>query len=310
MGQPKAKWECSPNKNNADCRVGPFNLEAHVHRSGGKWAVFGDDLLTSADVVGPCDIVDLMLLAEAELERRLRGAAETMDGKELVAEDANAPKCTKCGARAPERYRGKRVITCPECSDPPKYAEHVTLGITGSRASAEAHQYTSDKTPVGTVERVNDDGTVLVRVGGSTNLFNEYAARQDKRLSALMLGPDEGSLAWALAHLRAGRECTDCFGVTYRMVSEGRYSYRQGSGASQRGGTCDKLPNKDGWKLADAAEGSREWAIEQMAAGQNCTDSDGDVWWREGIDYFCSATNGEHGQRHLPPQPDFDRGWK
>jgi hypothetical protein len=51
-------------------------------------------------VDGPCDITDLMRLAEAELARRLRLAAETMDGVELVAHlpGRDCDACERCGA--------------------------------------------------------------------------------------------------------------------------------------------------------------------------------------------------------------------
>lgn len=279
MGQPKAKWE-QMGQRCWRAFVGGYELVALAHEDECYAELFADERaapLWHQTATQPCDIVDLMLLAEAELERRLRGAADTMDGAELVAEQEAVaveqllPYCNMCcDTRAP-LTDGK----CDAC---------LLRGSVLEQRHAE-----------------------LLAV--PDNRADEPWERRLARATPAVSFSNMPSLAWALTHLRAGRECTDCFGVTYRMVGENRFNYRLLLD-SQRGGTCDKLPNKDGWRLAAAAEGSREWAIERMARGGSCVDVDGDIWWRSEGRYFCSATNGEHGQAKLPAQPEFNRGWR
>lgn len=108
MGHPKAKWDQYTEEHEGSdvwtAAVGPFYLEVIGGRGAAELCEYDHDAacvgetLWSGTLTTPCDIVDLMLLAEAELERRLRGAAETMDGKELVAtpEPVETMQCRFC----------------------------------------------------------------------------------------------------------------------------------------------------------------------------------------------------------------------
>lgn len=131
MGQPKAKWEFDPGAGwSADC--GPFHL--HANNAGdGRAELYDSEWkgLWEHKLAAPYDIVDLMLLAEVELERRLRVAAETMRGEELVAEHvpgADCSACETCGAhcqpigsivdgRCDSCRRDGRLLTPGELSD-------------------------------------------------------------------------------------------------------------------------------------------------------------------------------------------------
>lgn len=108
MRQPKAKW--SPYDEDTrriwTAAVGPFYLDVNANAGTCEIAEWEADsgtigeTLWEQDVPTPCDVVDLMLLAEADLERRLRGAAETMRGEELVATPAPAEtmQCRFCSS--------------------------------------------------------------------------------------------------------------------------------------------------------------------------------------------------------------------
>lgn len=348
MGQPKAKWERDPENGGWRADVGPFHLEVNTACDGraelydSEWKGLWDHRPAE-----PYDIVDLMLLSEAELKRRLRGAADTMDGKELVAEQEAVPApcvscsrlgspnpggwCGECGrmpvavdlcdfelcaeqatrpragmaycvqharehdenvaqalgvcARCGDRlFRNERPNeqgwcatcagnddagkardaalaqakrdnpmmvseTCTHCAGKPFIAMSYGMArpcqmcngtsMVTRRATAEeewGHERakptfeaarkmlnapallhpvdTSDKTPVGTVERVNDDGTVLVRVGGvekrmathQTMLKLAGAMDTGKSFEAfkagLSEGPAAGSREWAIEQMR------------------------------------------------------------------------------------------------------------
>lgn len=138
MGQPKAEWNVYQ-PGCAHAEVGMFFLDVHVMQDGwSDWVVAdADDVIAEGGWRGPCDITDLMRLAEAELARRLHGAADSMDGRELVAP--------------------------------------VSLRPTVSPLHPVD---TSDKTPVGVVEKVNEDGTVLVRVGGAAPTIDEKCKQE------------------------------------------------------------------------------------------------------------------------------------
>lgn len=90
MGQPKAKWS-KYGVNEWSAEVGPLWLQ--VQPSTGRieiWTTSPSGLIWSTKEPTPCDVTDLMRLAEAELARRLHGAADTMNGRELVAEPEHA----------------------------------------------------------------------------------------------------------------------------------------------------------------------------------------------------------------------------
>jgi len=87
--QPKAKWKKCDWRNAWTAVVGPFHLE--ISPSSGECLLsqwdgheVGAALWRDTRTV-PCDVTDLMRLTEAELARRLEDAAETMDGRDLVA---------------------------------------------------------------------------------------------------------------------------------------------------------------------------------------------------------------------------------
>lgn len=85
--EPKAKWqqvEAYSGEWSAD--VGPYVLE--VVTMLGRCSIWQNKpchRIWEKTTSTPCDVTDLMRLTEAELARRLTGAAETMDGGELVA---------------------------------------------------------------------------------------------------------------------------------------------------------------------------------------------------------------------------------
>lgn len=98
MGQPKAKW----GQHNGDwyATVGHHNIVASVPRACAElWEIGGrPQPLWRHEAKPPFDLVDLMRLAESELERRLRVTADTMDGTGLVAE-REPSACDGCGKR-------------------------------------------------------------------------------------------------------------------------------------------------------------------------------------------------------------------
>jgi hypothetical protein len=91
--QPKARWSLYiEGKRIWTAAVGPYHLEAHGHEgravireSAAESNTLGRSLWQTSVGI-PCDVVELMRLAEEELARRLSKAAETMDGRELVLE--------------------------------------------------------------------------------------------------------------------------------------------------------------------------------------------------------------------------------
>ena len=89
MSQPKAKWTKASGSEVWSAFVGPFYLEVNPPGCSLREV---STLAVLWEHIGPvpCDAPDLMRLTEAELARRLEGAAETMDGGELVGEPATA----------------------------------------------------------------------------------------------------------------------------------------------------------------------------------------------------------------------------
>jgi hypothetical protein len=91
MNQPKAKWSYDSDGDFWDATVGPFYLQIFTGRGTAELYDRGWKGLWSSTLQTPCDVVDLMRLAEDELARRLHSAADTMDGDELVASATVTP---------------------------------------------------------------------------------------------------------------------------------------------------------------------------------------------------------------------------
>jgi hypothetical protein len=86
--QPKAKWTKPSGSEVWSAFVGPFYLEVNPPACSLREV---STLAVLWEHVGPvpCDAPDLMRLTETELARRLEDAAETMDGRDLVARGAD-----------------------------------------------------------------------------------------------------------------------------------------------------------------------------------------------------------------------------
>lgn len=100
MGQPKAKWSRYEDSQQVwTAIVGPFYLDVDGETGDceiAEWDAESASIgrtLWEHHTPPPCDVVDLMRLTEDELARRLHGAAETMDGKELVAKPEPRRQC-------------------------------------------------------------------------------------------------------------------------------------------------------------------------------------------------------------------------
>lgn len=133
MGQPKAEWE----RHGAGWRsivgryelvvcvpMGSIGIREILTRRPSTWDIVGADMnsteaprlwLWQDTVPVPCDLADLMRLAESELARRLREAAETMDGSELVAPPRASigvdPGCAEAAVIATVDARTGRLLS-------------------------------------------------------------------------------------------------------------------------------------------------------------------------------------------------------
>lgn len=150
--EPKAKWTRRGNAWTAV--VGPFHLM--VTPKNGGCEICDSDTSTSPVTAGalvwdnrdnplptPCDVTDLMRMTEAELARRLTGAAETMRGEGLVA--------TECVAMIPPPAMGKTRTFDPQparAAAKPAPTSPKPLKV-GDRVSV--YCYTAAKRVLGTV---------------------------------------------------------------------------------------------------------------------------------------------------------------
>lgn len=154
MTQPKAKWSAydEDTKRIWTAAVGPFYLEANTADGYAELCSYDfesasiGEQLWKQPVSGPCDITDLMRLAEAELARRLRHAAETMDGNGLVA---------LSGPRQPHLQPGTKAWAIVAMKQ-----GRVAVTARGSRVRYQGH----DDFTVSRVEDIEEARVWLVRV--------------------------------------------------------------------------------------------------------------------------------------------------
>lgn len=369
MGQPKAKWERGDVDSEWYCEVGPFGLV--VSTAVGRWELWQKDPLTLLADNGdephvlPCDAADLMRLAEAELARRLHGAAESMDGRELVAEPVaghdysvceeccgrsseltdgkcyicvmraeqkrgnlwllhdgsgapkpltyanavapkpltpenieraiaemntiakgDAPKCQMCGTPAPERYRGKRVITCPECSNPaaPKYVGqvHLTIGPADAEALPRLTSYCD----------FEDCAASGKHRRGPMTYCDTHAREHDENVAQAKR--DNPLMVSVKCFCATG--CTVC----------------NGTGVTSRRATPEEKREHEAKKTPPV--GSREWAIQQMRDGRAVLDVDGDPWrYDDFADRYIMRAGEAAPVAWGPALPDYkclDQGWR
>lgn len=253
MGQPKAKW--SPydedTKRIWTAAVGPFYLDVNANDGTCEIAEWEADsgtigeTLWEQDVPTPCDVVDLMLLAEAELERRLREAAETMSGEELVAEPLSSGPT--------HRYPVCAALDCCEeqswgrgfwpglCETHARLKERANeLAATGGLVCGSREWAISslEEEPWKRLVNVNRPGhawhrlrreCVLERDKG-TWVSQELPEELKSGWSVLPVAsepPAEGSREWAIAEMRRGDQLIDEHGrawIWYEQEDEFRCS--------------------------------------------------------------------------------------
>lgn len=343
MGQPKAKWgRCGSELIWWRAKVGPFQLIADA-RAAEVLIEFNGDNVWQRTIEKPCDLADLMRLAESELERRLRATADTMDGSGLVAEHvagADCSVCEECGAhcqpigsmvdgRCAGCRRGGRLLSPGEMSVAIGSAPQPDNWLTRSKAKVDAAL------------------TRLVAGADTLNWICEFDTC-DKAPTVR-----RGSMSYCDAHARehdenVARAEADCeAGLRTKIVgADGKvrgYSKRReaeqdpyqraalafsrlnppctvcGESARLRITNGEAMPfstDQDivaaahyqcGHTEAERVRGSRDWAVAMMHRGNSVTDVDGNEWlWLEHCRQFACAALGM--LRDAPvDEPD---GWR
>jgi len=278
MGQPKAKWpECS---GVWFARVGQYQLEVSIGPSRGEWVVgiFDDDsgddeYLVRETVPVPCDLPDLMRLAEAELARRLRGAADSMDGRELVVaapKPANTCAFDGCDAEPCGKYFRPDL-----CVDHARQDERENFQLRYSTVEFDQTCYLCGRTKA-TTQKLHEEHLMQCKrhppqehltIGPAEAYEMVETVWGSVRIGARK-SPDPYQKA-ALEFSRKFPPCTVC-GVVARLCVN--YELNAVGGAYGCGHT-----------EAQRVRGSREWAIALMANGNTARDRYGKHWeWRGG----------------------------
>ena len=281
MGQPKAHW--TDDGGDWFATVGPYQLEARIEDGNGLWVVAlrddvdGDDeYLARVIVDGPCDLADLMRLAEAELARRLHGAAETMDGRELVGEQEEQPADS---AAAPIAKHYCDSGACTGLSEQHSWTAHLTIGPTDAEAIARqvapkgglwVDPNTSRLMWPECERELEQAAPFPERLGGAAaerEMARKWAVPEDVANCLQPTGPDPYRRA-ADQFLRLHPPCSVC----------GRYPTPHHGEAW----ACIFAVYECGHTSDQQVRGSREWAIALMAEGNTMRDRRGRLWdWDE-----------------------------
>lgn len=261
MGQPKAKWQFDPGAGwSADC--GPFHL--HANNAGdGRAELYDSEWkgLWEHQLAEPYDVVDLMLLAEAELERRLRGAAETMDGKELAAapEPPETMQCRFCSTVVGTTETFEDV--CASCLRESHAMRNAAIASTHAPAANQVDPYEA------VLDQVLDDAK-------APNDTHRLLAAIFKCVKTPTIDPAPAPLV---------HPCAVCAGVGSLNYAETGTNNYATCWCCQGNGKLDWNLKSPRW--AANRVGTREWAIAEMRAGKAVVDIAGHGWIVEGNVY-------------------------
>jgi hypothetical protein len=303
MTQPKAKWERFEARWVAN--VGPFELVASL-QEGAAWIHLASaepdedgtaDPIWDAEIPVPCDLADLMRLAEAELARRLHRAADTMDGRELVAEDEHVggrdcSACEECGEHclpidcerdgkcARCRPAEKRLMFGVDLAYGADSAVVATIEARTGRLLSEEHFALSSPPHSGKTAAMLEAEEIAQRMGGSLEWLScpgESGSRAGAEVHGrvtkqLFNAPSEDIYARASREWsRKNPPCSVC-GVSPKMMTNIAKLVEQG---------VEYVPEI--WALYGCGchslvRGSRDWAIAMMKRGNSVADQFGREW--------------------------------